>query len=899
MLREHDNDGKEQEHLLHATEEEFDESSGPSVFGTFFKSQKSDDVIQNDFKHSNSSDETLLHANEDSEASDESDDDSVRRPLFISFKANDPKENFSDALREQNNSQSHSANSYDFPEDELNFDDLEQQHAQAIGETPYANPTSFEDLASAIPETPYGTPSPSALPQYEADNALEDEINAFEEDFSSVSPFAAFKPLDNAPASEPEPEKPESVSENVQETVEAVEETIEQPAVEETVSEVVEEAIEAPIDDNASYIDDAPIDDLSASFIDDAPIDDPNAFIDETPIDEPADSYIDESSVENAPIEEVSAEEATDEESAFEEAAVEEAPVAETIEEAPVAETVEEAIEEVVEEPIVEEPIVEETVEETPTVEETAANEPIVEESSVPAFGDEEPQAPVSEAVVEEPVTEEPTVEEAATEAPTEEAHEEPEKNMLLGFFNNGNIPSFSSEENSTPAPLYDETPIEDPTMGFDESTTEEAEEDYQSIYRESDSAQPTETSNYSQPVVMPNVSIASTNLEPVDKVYNARPANRRNSEVSQNHLLFGDEDEETFNKQAREEAARAREEAERQKQRAADPSSNLRPGSGLGGVQPQRTTRPAAVTEPEEKPEISRPATSRPAAQSTSRPGAARPISTSAQIVNTQHLRYSAASQKGASITPVSTQEHNERKPSVIKPLIFACLGVLCIGGVVFCWKYFDLGKSTTSVSRETTYESKTYPTTASKSDDETSETTTEESKEETTTTTTAESTTKEETTTTTTEEPTTTTTEATTTTTEATTTTTAEPTTTANPGVAKTSFKTSITNAKASGDECSFDIKFENSGSKTSTLNASIEYVTIRFDTSATITEVTSAYFTAVPKDGSKNTFLLYPKSDEEIAKGKSILADINAKGDSSIGSFKIKDFYVSYNK
>ena len=39
MLREHENDGKnEREHLLHAPEEEFDDSQTPSVFGTFRRS---------------------------------------------------------------------------------------------------------------------------------------------------------------------------------------------------------------------------------------------------------------------------------------------------------------------------------------------------------------------------------------------------------------------------------------------------------------------------------------------------------------------------------------------------------------------------------------------------------------------------------------------------------------------------------------------------------------------------------------------------------------------------------------------------------------------------------------------------------------------------------------------
>ena len=295
--------------------------------------------------------------------------------------------------------------------------------------------------------------------------------------------------------------------------------------------------------------------------------------------------------------------------------------------------------------------------------------------------------------------------------------------------------------------------------------------------------------------------------------------------------------------------------------------------------------------------------------------------MSTSAQVAKAQRHSYNAASQRG-SITPVEQQEHvNERKRSVAKPLIFVCIGLLCLGGLVFSWFYFDLGKAlfssdTKSTTATTIKVKETDETKGTKvidvSSDESSET--EESTSDTTptesetteapTTTTKEptTTTTEEPTTTTTEEPTTTTTEEpTTTTTEATTTTTAEPTeTTAVPSeFAKTSFSYKIANGKVSGNSCFFDLKLTNNGSKTSSLNTSIESITSKFDTSVTISEVECTNFTAEPKEGSKNTFYLYPNSNEAIAKGDTIVASIEGKGDAHVSTFKVKDVYIKYNK
>ena len=481
---------------------------------------------------------------------------------------------------------------------------------------------------------------------------------------------------------------------------------------------------------------------------------------------------------------------------------------------------------------------------------------------------------------------------------------------------------------------LYDDAPIEDPSM-FSEDKEESAEqaedfepEEYASIYRENESLAQEPTS-YAGPEVHPHVSIASTNLEPIDNVYNTTAPEQSESTgepeeapVVKNHLLFGDESESAFHeaalkdieKEKQEKAAAAAAAAAITKAtdveiRKSSDSSNLRPGSSYSSSEkPKENTTEAKETAPK---------TQRPGAASAaanSRPGVNRNISSSAQVAKTQHHTYTVASQRG-SITPVGQQGHvNDKKRSVVRPIILIALGLICIGGLVFCWKYFNLGNvfsSETTKPKTTTYAPKETSiieiSESSTEDSTTTEEPTTTTTEEPTTTTTEEptTTTTEEPTTTTTEEPTTTTTEEPTTTTTEATTTTEKPTTTEEPtettaapsDFPKTSFSTKITNAKASGSSCSFDIKFTNNGSKTSSLNASIEYVTIRFETSAKITDISCTNFTVVPKEGSKNTFYLYPNSNEALAKKDTIVASIEATGDSKIGSFKIRDFYVKY--
>ncbi|MCR5275384.1 MAG: hypothetical protein K6E26_08485, partial [Clostridiales bacterium] len=92
MLRDPGNDGKEKERLIHAPQEDFEDSQEPSVFGTFYRNNGQQPAPQE-----------RLYSNMEDPDSPESSDDEVKRPLFLSFKANDPAQDVSEALREQNN----------------------------------------------------------------------------------------------------------------------------------------------------------------------------------------------------------------------------------------------------------------------------------------------------------------------------------------------------------------------------------------------------------------------------------------------------------------------------------------------------------------------------------------------------------------------------------------------------------------------------------------------------------------------------------------------------------------------------------------------------------------------------------------------------------------------------
>lgn len=951
MLREHENDGNnEREHLLHAPEEEFDDSQTPSVFGTFRRSNGD----------SLSEDPVYMHRSDDEEPIDP--DDQVKRPLFLSFKANDPAQNVSDALREQNDMDA-SLQEEDlldpFLSDEMITDPT--LDADQFSEQPVAQ----EDRSTfSGPKYGFNAPDPTAkpsmldtmyakenylnnIPKYEVDNSLEDEIEAElgSENFSPFQPFAAFKPA--APVEEPKAEAPAAPVPAVAEPV------AEAPVVEEHVAEapVVEQTAEPAVEQAAEQITEQVVEQAPAN----EPVSETKAVVFpsidvETPVGftRPGSNHV------SAP--EVPATEETAAEPEVEKASEEISQTEEIVEE-PVSEVKDETVEETAE-AAVDELAVNDTVS---SVEDAASQEEASDESvpastvsetqaasmieEVPAFARNEiepPETPEDDISVleaspvinvasmieadddndeNEEFSEDEEVIEEASEADGQSAEtvssEVPSENVVEETA----VSEADSEDTSS---IYDNEPIDDPSAGI-------VSEDYESIYRESDAAE-TAPVNYSTPEVHPHVSIASANLEPIDSVY-ASPVNAKRlaaseeqnagKAASKNHLLFGDGDESEFHKAAMKEIEQNKIEKEKAAATAAaaaaagtadqvaGSSSGLRPGSSLGNKAESREVSSAKETQASPR--------------NTQRPGGsinrpvARPemtsMSSSAQLAKSQRHTYNAATQRG-SITPVEQQEHTTEKRSIVKPIIFICAALICLAGLIFCWQYFKLGKvffSEKDESEATTYKESEIETDskATKVITVSSDSETEKTSEDVTATTTEAptTTTTEEPATTTTEAPTTTTTEApTTTTTEAPTTTTTEaPATTTEPAPTvapseykKTSFTTKITNAKASGKNCSFDIKFTNNQKKTSSLNASLEYVTITFsETSATITSIECTNFTVVAKEGSKNTFYLYPNSDEALEKGDTIVASITAEGDKSIGSFKIKNFLVQYLK
>ena len=978
MLREHENDGKnEREHLMHAPEEEFDDSQTPSVFGTFRRSN-GDTSAEN---------QLFMHRADDEETLDP--DDQVKRPLFLSFKANDSAQSVSEALREQNDMDA-SMMDEDLLDPFLSDEMITDPTASA---DQFAEPNSEPEDKSAFAGPKYGfnapdpTAKPSMLdtmyakedywskkPKYEIDNSLEDEIEAElgSENFSPFQPFAAFKPA-------VQQEEPKQETPVVPEPVAQPEPVVEEPVVEEpVVSEAVEQIAEPEVPEAEPASE--PVSAVQPVAFPSIEVETPAGMprfesaaeaepvAESTEIEQPAE----EAEAEHSVVEEVISEAPVTEEAVSEEVAEQVEEVAAPIEEAAseieenaeeTVEAVEETVEATVEETVdaAEETVetVEDVVEEQipSTVSETEAASMIEE---VPAFARTEIEPPetseddisvleaspiinvasmiepedeveeVSEAVeeaaeaVEESVVEEPSVSESVSEPAAEETVVSESADEAVSEEAVVSEPEANEVDTSS---IYDNAPIEDPSADMAEG--------YESIYTESD-ATDTAPVNYSAPEVHPHVSIASANLDPIDSVY-ASPVNAKRlaaneehnaakaANSAKNHLLFGDGDENEFHEAAMKEIEQNKIEKEKAAAAAAaaatavaaepsrSASSGLRPGSSLGNK---------AETAASEASAESRPAAT--ARSSQQRPGGAinRPVarpemSSSAQLAaKSQRHSYNAASQRG-SITPVEQQEHTtEKKRSIVKPIICICAALICLGGLIFCWQYFELGKvfsaskdnseATTYSEKETESESKETKVITVSSDSET-----EKTSEDVTTTTTEEptTTTTEEPTTTTTEEPTTTTTEepTTTTTEKPTTTTTEAPATTSEPKETvapseykKTSFTTKITNAKASGKNCSFDIKFTNNQKKTSSLNASLEYVTITFsETSATITSIECTNFTVVAKEGSKNTFYLYPNSDEALEKGDTIVASITAEGDKSIGSFKIKNFLVQYLK
>ena len=212
MLRDRDNDGNERERLIHAPEEEFDESQEPSVFGTYYRTNGEGPTPQ----------ERLYSNMEEPNEENSTSDDEVKRPLFLSFKANDPAQNVSDALREQNNSFTTPVEDTEPLEDptlsdeqifdpvaqgEQYFDafpedDLEEEMNTPVAPSPSSKPSIMETMYAKEDYL-------SNIPKYEVDNSLEDEINASlgSESFSPFQPFAAFRPAAQ-PEEETKPEPP-------------------------------------------------------------------------------------------------------------------------------------------------------------------------------------------------------------------------------------------------------------------------------------------------------------------------------------------------------------------------------------------------------------------------------------------------------------------------------------------------------------------------------------------------------------------------------------------------------------------------------------------------------------------------------------------------------------------
>jgi len=112
-------------------------------------------------------------------------------------------------------------------------------------------------------------------------------------------------------------------------------------------------------------------------------------------------------------------------------------------------------------------------------------------------------------------------------------------------------------------------------------------------------------------------------------------------------------------------------------------------------------------------------------------------------------------------------------------------------------------------------------------------------------------------------------------------------------------TRFSTYVSDGKTDNTIAFFNLNFDNSGGKESSFNASIKQFTLTYDTSVTITDVQSDYFTFVPKEGSKNVFIATPNSDEIIPKKGDVEVGITAtsSGD-KVGSFKVV-YYIEYNK
>jgi hypothetical protein len=103
---------------------------------------------------------------------------------------------------------------------------------------------------------------------------------------------------------------------------------------------------------------------------------------------------------------------------------------------------------------------------------------------------------------------------------------------------------------------------------------------------------------------------------------------------------------------------------------------------------------------------------------------------------------------------------------------------------------------------------------------------------------------------------------------------------------------------NGSSDGATAYFDLRFENSGSYDSSLVDSLKQITITYESSQTIEEVTSSYFTFVKKEGSTNVFIGTPTSTAIILQDEFVLVDITGvTAGAKVGSFTIK-YFIEYN-
>jgi len=265
---------------------------------------------------------------------------------------------------------------------------------------------------------------------------------------------------------------------------------------------------------------------------------------------------------------------------------------------------------------------------------------------------------------------------------------------------------------------------------------------------------------------------------------------------------------------------------------------------------------------------------------------------------------RYTAAQQMGKVAPPLPQNFTKTKKPERQnhKPLLIFLLIVACLILAFSAWYFLDLsdvffgtGKeasNTTAIAAATTRET-THKTTATPTAKPTAAPTTTPTAKPTATPTakpTATPTAKP--TATPTAKPTATPTA------KPTATPTAKPTNTPSPTPAAVSaqipsgFSTKITDGHASADTASFIIQFTNSGGNDVSLLDGVESITIIYNSSVTIIEVTSDDFVFTAKENSNNTFIGTPVSTDVIAYKDTRPVTIYAKSDGAvIGNYSIK--------